>query len=157
MNSALSRDQLRRQKKLRADQKIERKKEWLADHPEVALSIQREKEAEAEKRHALWLENEEKRKQLSAQVKKKMPSNAFAALIHDDSTDEEATTDNETATDEEVKTKELTHVVVSDDEQIEDEAEPELKMTPEEAAVRAKYVPMNNSAKKSWAELMDDE
>jgi disulfide oxidoreductase YuzD len=154
MNSALSRDQLRRQKKLRADQKIERKKGWLADHPEVALSIQREKEAEAEKRHALWLENEEKRKQLSAQVKKKMPANAFSALIGDDSTDEEATTDNEAVTDEEVKTQEFAPVVVSDDEEV---PEQKPKMSLEEAAVRAKYVPMNNTAKKSWSDLMDEE
>ena len=153
MNSdTLSREQIRRQKaterKLRTDKKVARNKEWLADHPEVALSIQREKEAEAEKRHALWLENEEKRKQLSAQEKKKMPANAFAALIGDETTDEEIS-------DDEVKTQELAPAeLISDGESTDNEALPEI--TPQEA-VRAKYAPMNNAAKKSWAELMDDE
>ena len=155
MNSApLSREQIRRQKaterKIRTVQKVERKKGWLAEHPEVALSIQREKEIEAEKRHALWLENEEKRKQLSAQVKKKMPANAFAALIGDETTDEEIS-------DDEVKTQELAPPeLISDGESTEDEAAPAPKITPEEA-VRAKYTPMNNSAKKSWADIMDED
>jgi hypothetical protein len=142
MNSApLSREQIRLQKakerKFRNDDRIAREKAWLAKHPEVAEAREREKQAEAEKRHALWLENEEKRKQLSAQVKKKKPTNAFSALIGDDSSDDETS-------DEEIK---IVPAVVSGAT-----SEP----SPEEI-VRAKNAPMNNVAKKSWAEMMDDD
>ena len=95
MNVTLSREQMRLQKakdyKLRNDAHVARQKAWLASHPEIAESKEREKQAEAEKRRALWIENEEKRKQLSADTKKKMPANTFAALLGDDedSTDDE--------------------------------------------------------------------
>jgi len=153
MNSTLSREQIRLQKakerKLRNDARIAREKAWLASHPEIALAKEQEKRVEAEKRHALWLENEEKRKQLSVQVKKKKPSNAFSALISDDSTDEE-TSDND-------KTQELAPPhLISDGESTDNEAEvAEVKVSARDEVI-AKHAPMNNIAKKSWADIMDE-
>ena len=95
MNVTLSREQMRLQKakaqQARHAQHVAREKAWLADHPEVAEAKEREKQAEAEQRHKLWLESEAKRKLLSQQVNKKKSANAFSALLSDDEdTEDEA-------------------------------------------------------------------
>jgi hypothetical protein len=87
--NALSRDEKRkaqaRSNKLYQDEKARKRKEWLANHPEVAAQEAREKE---ERRL-----NYETLRMLSAMkeepVKKKKALNAFAALCDDSDTEEE--------------------------------------------------------------------
>ena len=135
MNVTLSREQMRLQKakaqQARHAQHVAREKAWIAEHPEVAEAREREKQADAEQRHKLWLESEAKRKLLSQQVNKKKPANAFSALLSDEDTEDEA---------EPIK-------------EPEPEAVPEPEVTPPEKVVQKSIC----GTRKSWADECDSD
>ena len=134
MNVTLSREQMRLQKAKAQQMKhaahLAREKAWLAEHPEVAEAREREKQAEAEKRRQAWLDSEAKRKLLSQEASKKKPSNAFAALLSDDES-------NEDEAPEEIKTP------------VEPEPEVKPQEPPQQKSVRG--------AKMSWADECDSD
>ena len=72
-----------RANKLYQDEKARKRKEWLANHPEVASQEAREKE---ERR--LNYETLRMLASMKEPEKKKKPSNAFAALCDDSDTEE---------------------------------------------------------------------
>jgi len=94
--ATMTREEIRRKKaldqKFKHQQKVAREKQWLADHPEIALARQREKEEEAQRRNQERLARVELEKKLTSQQAKKKASNKFAALLADSSDEEQ---DNE--------------------------------------------------------------
>ena len=105
---ALSREEIRRKKaveqKFKHQQKVAREKQWLADHPEIALARQREKEEEAHRRNQERLARAELEQKLTSQQAKKKASNGFAALLADSSDEEEV---NQILPEEQVKEPEV--------------------------------------------------
>jgi hypothetical protein len=147
MNTAtLSREEIRRNKamaqKLRHANQVAKEKAWLDAHPEVSEAREREKKAEAEKRHQLWLESENKRKLLSQQATKKKPVNAFSALCEE--------------SEEEIEEKEL---VVEDLTDTFPQLSDTLLSTPCPAQIEnawARDVIKIGKGKMSWADMMDE-
>jgi hypothetical protein len=103
----MTREEIRRKKaldqKFKHQQKVAREKQWLADHPEIALARQREKEEEAQRRNQERLERVELEKKLTSQQAKKKASNKFAALLADSSDEEQDAEPVEAQPEEQVK------------------------------------------------------
>ena len=105
--TALSREEIRRKKaldqKFKHHQKVAREKQWLADHPEIALARQREKEEEAYRRNQERLARAELEQKLTSAQAKKKASNGFAALLADSSDEEQDNEPVEEPVKEEIK------------------------------------------------------
>jgi hypothetical protein len=106
-NSTVTREEKRkaqaRANKLYQDEKTRKRKEWLANHPEVAAQEAREKEERRLNHATIRMLGTMKEKEPEKKKNKKKPVNAFAAFYSDSEEEEEE--------EEEIKTPESKEVM----------------------------------------------
>ena len=112
-NSTVTREEKRkaqaRANKLYQDEKTRKRKEWLANHPEVAAQEAREKEERRLNHATIRMLDSMKEKEPEKKKNKKKPVNAFAAFYSDSEEEEEEKEEEEK--EEEIKTPESKEVM----------------------------------------------